>query len=324
MLLILLTFSSCNTRKEEIHCSNVTCGETLRACYNPLVPGYKITFKKDESGSMSCCLESKRTFLCPPWRDSDPTLVLVSLNTVYQEGLIPQEKSCEAKVDEKAEQLKNLFSNESSFKSLLNFYYKDLFGNEDVVKLYASGKPANLDSLCNRIKVGIDRWNAGSPYSPFVIFIKDTGTLIPIGNVVVGKGSNDHVAEAAIIINHKYWQKRYGKRVQKLISARYIPELRNHTLPDNGGRLKVIEATASEANKASVKIIESSGGKVEGSTDEYQSGSAKLVYRMPVYYPVCAWHGFSKLSKCLPFLSLCSSSKDSNVKSHIDSIWGRG
>lgn len=136
--------------------------------------------------------------------------------------------------------------------------YEALFTDEETMRLYATGRPWEIDRITKVMSTWIGRWYTGDPFSAFTLSDK-MGTFI--GHIVLGHDEPPGVAALAYVINKAHWHKGWGtKAVEALIGA-YAPLLKAQ-----GFSLTEVRAAALVVNTYSRRILEKSGFTQTGTT----------------------------------------------------------
>ncbi len=106
------------------------------------------------------------------------------------------------------DKLQSVFSN-LSFKKYdeLNDL-QEIFGNAVAREHYGDRKPQSVDKICERIEFNARRAFEGNPFTGFAV-IENVSQKI-IGFVSLGYGSQKGESQSALILNPKYYNKKYG------------------------------------------------------------------------------------------------------------------
>ena len=108
--------------------------------------------------------------------------------------------------------------------------YARLFGDADVMGLYASGTTRSYEQTAARIKSSwIPRWEKGYPFSAFVIRDRETDAFI--GHIVAGDGDDmgfdktgqSGYSEMAYLVERVHWNKGLGKEAAAAVVDKFIP-----------------------------------------------------------------------------------------------------
>lgn len=108
--------------------------------------------------------------------------------------------------------------------------YARLFGDADVMGLYASGTTRSYEQTAARIKSSwIPRWEKGYPFSAFVIRDRETDAFI--GHIVAGDGDDmgfdktgqSGYSEMAYLVERVHWNQGFGKEAAAAVVKEFIP-----------------------------------------------------------------------------------------------------
>ncbi len=158
-------------------------------------------------------------------------------------------------------------------------YYASLFGDQDVMSMYATGETKTREDMKTRIdNLWAKRWKEGDPYSGFAVFKKDTKEFI--GHVAIGHGNAPGEAAIGYLFMKNYWRQGYGSEAVNAVVKDYAPEVVKRGYSVEGAPLNKIVATTKPDNIASGKILQKVGMHLVGQAEEY--GSMRDCYSIDV------------------------------------------
>ena len=156
--------------------------------------------------------------------------------------------------------------------------YLKLFTCEKNMEMYLSGETKSKEWVEKVLEKWSSRWEQGDTLSAFAIYLNDEqgherDTFI--GHVVAGYGDTPGESQFAIVIDHSYCRKGFGKEVLKAILTWFVPTLRAVT------GVRTVAASAHPDNVASWKIMEALG-----LVQEIPGRTARKWYTKPIGAPV--------------------------------------
>lgn len=131
--------------------------------------------------------------------------------------------------------------------------YVSLFGDEQVMKTFASGATKTPKEVGERIDAWMKRWKEGDPYAGMAVFLKSTGEFL--GHAVLGHGDNPGESELAGLGNTSFWNKGYGGEAALALVKDFAPLSVELGFTLKGKPLTKVVATALKHNIGSVKIL---------------------------------------------------------------------
>ncbi len=155
--------------------------------------------------------------------------------------------------------------------------YTKLYGDKEVIRLFASGELLAANKVATRVNMWIERWKKNDPYSALAVFSKE-GTFI--GHAVLGHGDKPGQSEAAILLHKEAWNKGYGKEVGSALKDYASATVQKGYLLD-GKPLEEITATAKIENAPMIKIIEKLGMQRIRTVEKF--GSSRHYYSIKLY-----------------------------------------
>lgn len=159
-------------------------------------------------------------------------------------------------------------------------YHQHLFGDQNVMRKFATGETRDRDYVDRRINTWVERWKSGDPFGGFAIRSK-SGEFI--GHVVLGHGDHPGHSEIAYLIRSDRWQQGYGSEAVRGVVQGLAPLLRVYGFKVEGAEFRVIDATASPDNHGSRAILSKVGMANIGSLGKFDT--ERLLYQGQVALP---------------------------------------
>lgn len=155
--------------------------------------------------------------------------------------------------------------------------YVDLFGDAEVMKNYAEGKPREKEKVINRVIDWIKRWEVEKdPYGALAVFEKKSNKFV--GHIILGHGDLPGESELAGLENEVFWNNGYAKQAAKAIMEYAKATIKEKYILE-GETLNKIIATTLPTNEAAVKLLNSIG-KFEKEVEKF--GKMRLQYAIKV------------------------------------------
>lgn len=155
--------------------------------------------------------------------------------------------------------------------------YASLYGNPEVMKMYATGEIKDKAYVAERIKtVWADRWHKHDPYSAFVIFTKDRQQFL--GSIVLGHGDHPGESEVVGMGNPDFWNHGYGSEAAEAVVKEYAPATVKEGYALEGETLKRVVATCRTDNVGSERVLQKLGMQWVKQEEKY--GAMRQVYSL--------------------------------------------
>jgi RimJ/RimL family protein N-acetyltransferase len=157
--------------------------------------------------------------------------------------------------------------------------YAGLFGDAEVMKLYATGETKSRQEIQKRIDdVWVKRWHERDPYSGLAVCERDTNDFV--GHVILGHGDQPGQSEMAYLSAQRHWHKGYGTEAIAAVLYDYSSTLIHKQYTLEGKPLETICATSHVQNRWSVKILESLGMHFIHEVEKF--GGRRRLYELKV------------------------------------------
>lgn len=169
-------------------------------------------------------------------------------------------------------------------------HYQELYSDPATMKMFTDNeerlskmdeeawKNEQMVNISKRIKIWIERWKDGMPFSAFAI---RHGKEF-VGHIVAGLGDNAGESEVAYIIHSKHWNKGYGSQAVEAVVKKWLPYLQQQkyeTSGDDGAKQVVttITATSRVDNTWSDRILVKNGFVKTGKKEAW--GCERTIYQ---------------------------------------------
>jgi RimJ/RimL family protein N-acetyltransferase len=157
--------------------------------------------------------------------------------------------------------------------------YEKLFGDQQVMRTFASGETWDRSKVEGRIRgLWAKRWHNKDPYSGFAVFLKEGRVFI--GHVTLGHGDDAGEAEIAYLFHKAFWNQGYGKEAVNVILKDYAPETVRKGFKLEGKKLYKVILTTHPKNIPSVRIAERAGMTLLGIqfVEQYKDDRAFYIF----------------------------------------------
>lgn len=156
--------------------------------------------------------------------------------------------------------------------------YQALFGNAEVMRMYAAGQPVPSEKIAERINnIWLQRRKNDDPYHGLAI--RDAKGRF-IGHAIVGYGDKPGQSEAAVLLHKWAWNKGYATEIGAGLKEFALETIRQGYLLE-GKTLEEITATARLDNKASIQAMQHAKMTETHRTEKW--GALRAHYSIKVY-----------------------------------------
>ena len=156
-----------------------------------------------------------------------------------------------------------------------HLWYASLFGSQNVMAKYATGRTRTPERMKTHIKNWVERWRKGDPYSALAIFDKSRHF---IGHIMLKHGEEAGQAELVYILREECWGQGYGSEAAAAVIRSFAPAIIG--VGYITGPLRTITATARPDNPASVKILRKVGMQEGGTVEKF--GGTRICFSIDV------------------------------------------
>jgi RimJ/RimL family protein N-acetyltransferase len=145
--------------------------------------------------------------------------------------------------------------------------YVKLYGDQQVMQKFATGKTLTQLEVAARIESAVKRWSAGVPFSGFAVFLKGTNDFI--GHAVAGFGDDPGESEIAYLLHTAHWKKGYGTEIGQTLVNGYLPFLKDNGFKTQNTLVNKVKATSRVDNLGSQKILSAAGLIVKKTEEKF-------------------------------------------------------
>lgn len=163
--------------------------------------------------------------------------------------------------------------------------YCSVFGNPEIMRTYATGKPEDILKISDRFSNFVQRWENNNPFSAFVILEKESKAFVGITifesseEGIEPNNEGPGVAEISRALQKEYHGKGYGTEILDILSNHYAPELKQKKYLLNGHELQEIIMVTGVDNIAAQRTYEKLGGWHKMPEPKDLFGRQNYVYR---------------------------------------------